>query len=46
MRRPAVRRSYNGPWPIPPAPTAPQPVAPGDNPRFTKVTDDVGDASR
>ncbi len=46
MRRPAVRAFLQRAVACPPAPTAPQPVAPGDDPRFTKVTDDVGDASR
>ncbi len=46
MRRPTVRAFLQRAVACPPAPTAPQPVAPTDDPRFTKVSDDVGDASR
>ena len=46
MRRPAVRAFLQRAVACPPAPTAPQPVAPAEDPRFTKVTDDVSDASR
>jgi hypothetical protein len=46
MRRPAVRAFLQRAVACPPAPTAPQPAAPTDDPRFTKVTGDVDDASR
>jgi hypothetical protein len=46
MRRPAIKSFLQRAVACPPAPTAPQQVAPTEDPRFTRVTDDVSDASR
>jgi hypothetical protein len=45
MGRPAMRSFLQRAVACPPAPVAPQPVPPTDDPRFTKVTGDVNDIS-
>ena len=45
MRRPAVRAFLQRAVACPPAPVAPQPVAPAEDPWFTKVTGEVNDVA-